>query len=126
MGYNTNYQIDIRTQSITDATCPTCGAIGKISLENIVKGALDDPQNFPTSYGCSFQGCCDDGPIKWYDHDDEMKRLSKHFPDVVFILKGDGEDSDDRWVTYYKNGISQSFTATVVFPEPRAWEDDRC
>jgi len=125
MGYETTYQIDIRTTSINDATCPTCGVVGKVSLESMVRKALDDPQNFPTSYGCSFKELCENGPIKWYEHDEDMKRLSRHFPDVVFILKGDGEDTGDQWVSYYKNGIMQNFRAKIIFPEPGTWEDDR-
>lgn len=34
---------------------------------------------------------------KWYDWEKDMKVLASRFPNVLFILDGDGEESDDRW-----------------------------
>lgn len=44
------------------------------------------------------------GNAKWYDRDADMILLSKRFPDMIFFLEGDGEDSDDRWGNYYCGG----------------------
>ena len=55
--------------------------------------------------------------IKWYDHDEDMTRLSMEFPDMLFMLDGKGED-DERWRTYYKNGKSQSVPVTIVYGKP--------
>lgn len=44
---------------------------------------------------------------KWYEHEEDMKELSLRFPDTVFDLFGDGEDSDDFWHKYFKNGKMQ-------------------
>ena len=38
---------------------------------------------------------------KWYDWESDMSLLSKRFPDVLFCLHGDGEDSDDKWDAYF-------------------------
>lgn len=54
---------------------------------------------------------------KWYDHDDDMLALSTRFPDVVFQLYGDGEDSEDRWMTYYKNGRCQEDALHITVEE---------
>lgn len=63
---------------------------------------------------------------KWYDHDDDMLALSTRFPDVVFQLYGDGEDSEDRWMTYYKNGRCQVDALHITveeepFDESKLW-----
>jgi len=34
---------------------------------------------------------------KWYGWEEDMKKLCKLFPNILFILDGDGEDSDDMW-----------------------------
>lgn len=34
---------------------------------------------------------------KWYHWEEDMKKLCKIFPNILFILNGDGEESDDLW-----------------------------
>ena len=57
--------------------------------------------------------------VKWYDNDEHMTAISKAFPDVTFCLSGDGEDSDDFWKCYYKNGVSELCKAHIVYDEPQ-------
>jgi hypothetical protein len=54
---------------------------------------------------------------KWYEHDDDMKILSSEFPEVLFILYGEGEENGDIWRSYYKNGKMKTLTARIVFDE---------
>ena len=55
--------------------------------------------------------------MKWYDHDEDMKELSKQYPDYVFELYGDGEETDDEWYTYYCNGEVQYAPVEKSFAE---------
>lgn len=41
---------------------------------------------------------------KWYDFDKDMILLSSRFPEVLFELRGQGEESGDIWLNYYKGG----------------------
>ena len=41
---------------------------------------------------------------KWYDWKDDITEFSKLYPDVVFLLKGEGEESGDIWRAYFLNG----------------------
>ena len=43
-----------------------------------------------------------------------MIRISKQFSDVVFDLAGHGDDQDDIWKTYYKDGKMQEGAMYVV------------
>ena len=52
---------------------------------------------------------------KWYDHDEDMMALSLRFPGVLFQLYGCGEDSDDMWYSYYKDGKMQYCPARIEF-----------
>ena len=36
---------------------------------------------------------------KWYDHDEDMVKLSLRFPNYAFILEGAGEENGDLWRT---------------------------
>lgn len=52
--------------------------------------------------------------LQWFDHDLDMFKLSKKFPDNIFTLSGFGENRDDIWVEYWKDGAKQS--ETMMFP----------
>lgn len=54
---------------------------------------------------------------KWYSYDSDVKLLSEKFPNIVFTVEGQGEDSDDLWKHYFFNGKSQFAKAQIVYPE---------
>lgn len=53
--------------------------------------------------------------IKWYEHESDMRSYSKKYPDVLFTLNGEGEESGDIWIEYYKNGLMQRTKAKLMF-----------
>ncbi len=53
---------------------------------------------------------------KWYEHEKHMKELSKIYPETTFLLEGEGEESEDIWRKYFKNGKKQVCKARIVFP----------
>ena len=63
-----------------------------------------------------FYGLGEDS-YKWYDHEESMKELSVKFPDIVFALYGEGEDNEDIWYKYFKNGKMQECMAIITFNE---------
>jgi len=54
---------------------------------------------------------------KWYEHRQDMVDLSKKFPDVLFTLKGVGEEFGDIWFEYYKGGKYQYCPVTFQFDD---------
>ena len=56
--------------------------------------------------------------IKWYDHYDEMKALSKEFPSLYFELEGFGEERDDMWREYFHNGEGMHSDAKITYDTP--------
>jgi hypothetical protein len=112
MGYYTDYELtwdatgaDAKLLTHEHTTpkgaqyCPQCGAaLGPASLGKAVREALGDVAE------CAL----DDGErIKWYEHEDDMKKLSGEMRGVLFILNGVGEEHGDEWVKYFKNGKMQ-------------------
>lgn len=59
---------------------------------------------------------CFDDDIKWYSHQEDMKIYSEKHPTVLFKLTGIGEEPDDIWVEYYKNGKMQRCKGEIVYP----------
>ncbi len=56
-------------------------------------------------------------PMKWYDHEKDMRAYSKGHPDIIFKLYGEGEESEDMWVEFYKNGKMQHCKAKITFDD---------
>lgn len=107
MGYRTNYVLSI-FYSGPDSGGPISGEM----LEEALK--LADEQ-FTCSQGCLF--LYTEEAIAWYDSHEDMLEFSKKFPDSVFCLHGVGEEDDDRWNAYYKNGKSQMCPVRFEYDE---------
>ena len=66
-------------------------------------------------YGVDENGSSTD-QAKWYDHEKEVSQFSKIYPDVLFELSGEGEESGDIWKKYFLNGKMQLCQAITTFP----------
>ncbi|MCY9052493.1 hypothetical protein MOE90_02145 [Bacillus spizizenii] len=97
MGYYTDYKLEIDPEPIG-------------LLKYLTKNDLLDSYLF---YALTDRG----SEMKWYDHEDDMKDISKAFPEALFTLNGDGEESGDVWRKYFKNGKMQTCRAGIVFDE---------
>lgn len=93
MGYYTNFKLSVMPDNI----------------ENL-DGILEDNTGYYWS-GLYLH------EAKWYEHDADMKKISKLHPEHVFQLDGNGEDDDDIWRIYYKNGKSQRSKFRMVYDD---------
>lgn len=56
---------------------------------------------------------------KWYEHDTAVCAMSAEFPNTVFRLHGEGEESGDLWEHYFHNGkVLHKAKAVVTFSKP--------
>lgn len=57
---------------------------------------------------------------RWYGHEDDMRKLSKQFPDALIKLHGEGENRDDVWDKYFTGGeMIEKVYAVMFMPEPK-------
>ncbi len=56
-------------------------------------------------------------PCKWYTHREDLLEISNRFPDVLFTLNGEGEESRDIWKLYIRNGKSQLEKAEILIAD---------
>jgi hypothetical protein len=69
-----------------------------------------------TFYGLDKDGNSYDR-VKWYDHEVDMKKVSKEYPELVFKLSGEGEEAGDLWIKYFKNGRMQYCPAKITYDD---------
>ena len=55
---------------------------------------------------------------KWYNHVEDMEKLSKQFPSCVFKLECYGEDGE-TWIVYYQDGRHEICVGKIVYDEPQ-------
>lgn len=55
--------------------------------------------------------------VKWYDYSNDLKEFSKLYPELIFVLDGEGEESGDIWRSFYKDGKEQMSKPTIIFDE---------
>lgn len=55
--------------------------------------------------------------IKWYDHAEDMKRISLQIPNTLFTVDGNGEENGDIWRNFFKDGKMGGGLAELVYPE---------
>ena len=59
-----------------------------------------------------------DSPSDWYNHQEDMAKISMNRPHVLFQLTGRGEDSaGDNWREYYLGGKVQQVFGEMTYPE---------
>lgn len=110
MGYYTYYTMEARD---TKTNAPLSE-----EMEAKICQRLWEISNDAIYNGNSFCDCLGDC-LKWYDHADDMLKLSKEFPDVMFMLEGEGEERDDNWRLFVQNGEWELCTANIVYESPR-------
>lgn len=54
---------------------------------------------------------------KWYEHEEDMIKLSQKHPAILFKLHGAGEETGDIWDKWFLNGKKQICKATIVIPD---------
>lgn len=63
--------------------------------------------------------------IKWYSETDDMQELSLMYPGVTFRVDGDGEESCDIWVHWYRDGEMREWKLDYSIPDgfvpPEGW-----
>ena len=65
----------------------------------------------------AIDGAIDGEPCKFYNVSEVMNKLSKEFPDKIFMIDRKGEEYGDVERIYYKNGYMQS-TQAILSYEP--------
>lgn len=112
MGYYTWYSV-----SVKEGTPIEKEREAAIKLTEII-GYFDEERAHIAESEYPFEYLSYDS-MKWYDWERDMTNLSKQFPEIEFIVYGEGEDRDDTWRAFIKNGACIYQKAHIYYdPEP--------
>ena len=113
MGYETRYSLDVGIVKVLKEVkgIDSYGNPATIFVEEYIDHEkLENEISKLSGYSYLFSDSC-----KWYEHEKDMRTISKKYKDVLFKLSGEGEESGDIWVKYFKNGKMQSCPARIEF-----------
>ena len=114
MAYYTYYSLEVqKVKNITDYN----NLVDTLRANELLDGDVFDVCAYhhdeQTAYFNAYGRC------KWYNHSFDMVNISRQFPDMVFKLCGDGEESEDMWHEYFHNGTTEECHAQIIFPKPK-------
>lgn len=105
MGYYTWYSIEVRGEKEMEFLTDFDG--GRIEAEY---GTLNEM--FECIPGSAFDS------MKWYERQEDMVRISNEYPNTLITIDGQGEDTEDNWKEYYRNGIVEHVYAQISYAPP--------
>lgn len=97
MGYYTNYNLSVEPDNE--------------KMIETVRERIESARYALTESGDDRASC------KWYGHEDDLKLISFENPNHLFTLWGEGEESGDLWVKYFKAGKMQMEKAKITYGE---------
>lgn len=107
MGYYTYHELCIFSREGNKLTLLDRGP--EIAIIDVLRKEYESAKDSIDDHGCT------NNHTKWYNHADDLKAFSKKYPEYVFRLHGNGEDSDDRWYHYFLNGKMQVANCEFVY-----------
>lgn len=106
MSYKTDYVLEVQ-----GVDKHTFDAIDKALVE--INGDMEPVCPHPTDTDFHWNGL----ELSWYDHEEDMVKLSQQFPDILFILSGNGENAGNLWKAYFLGGLIQRAPARIVYDD---------
>jgi len=130
MGYITNYSLSVEESSESRVEREKMIAELKAQVESIEdpqlkelaqKGLVSKIRELRKDWELELRRIVGYDPLeescKWYEHEENMRELSRINPEVIFTLKGEGEESGDIWAKYFHQGKMQHAQAQIKFEE---------
>ena len=118
MSYNTSFRLEYKEQSPSlEEIARTLSLTEPTPLDQTPDPRFNEPRTLDLLahyWSDVLQG---EEETTWYRHQANMVTISSLWPDVTFTLYLRGEDPDDRWAEYYRNGKLQTSQAQITYDQ---------
>lgn len=109
MGYDTTYNL-----SWDEEKGPSREEVAAAMAE-IAEGATPGQSDFERQRNAWAEILDGDPAVRWYQNEQDMRRLSVRWPGTIFTLDKDGE-LGDRSRDYHQNGLMQEVPGETWYP----------
>lgn len=110
MGYYTSYVMSVSVCTVNEDRV----TISTHIPDDIRSALIEEIDKMNVFEDVDVDSTCD-AYDKWYNHASDMTLLSIRFPNLLFLLHGEGENHDDVWNKYYLNGKEQICPAKITY-----------
>ena len=115
MGYRTQYRLTANPAQVTrkvrlEVLITEAHLLTPVERKREVDRVVDVVAEVTPAIGDPFEEAC-----KWYEHETHMREISDQFPEVLFTLTGEGEESGDLWVKYFSGGKMQHCPGVMTY-----------
>jgi len=92
--------------------CPECGKpVGFQNIDEQIKQWIKERRFSRDEFMYGWD--TDNGACSWYDWIEDMVKISRAFPQVIFVVEGWGEETGDWWRAHFVNGKYAQGKATL-------------
>ena len=110
MSYDTSYYLDVKGDD------PALETVGTFLADLEANTTTPEGQTNPQARFWT-EVIRDGIPTPWYKYRENMVQASLKWPGALFLLEGQGEDRDDNWKEYCRNGKVLRLEPTVSWPD---------
>lgn len=121
MGYYTHYQLSWDKPAPDERVVEARKRLGDMADEFVPYVPDQKIVDYIREHDAILHAVGEDGhdgsQATWYDHEADMRAMSAAFPGVLFTLSGSGEESNDIWKLFFRDGLMCGGEASIVYPE---------
>lgn len=115
MGYYTYFNLVVENEDKFSKEELIKASRALAEITDIVEPSyIKDDTNYPFCW-------VSEDSMKWYDFESDMMKLGELFPEMIFVLYGEGEEKDDIWRLYIKGKEAEFQTAHIYFDPRPDW-----
>jgi hypothetical protein len=106
MGYYSNFKVEVTTTDQKPVD----------NIEQVLNPEVFERYTGYTQFTYDYHDALILAEAKWYRYEKDMRKMSNDYPDLLFKVIVEGEESYDMYVVYFCRGKMQQCNAIITYP----------